>query len=166
MKTRTLVAVSIGAFVLAVGGYAALESQKEAALLKERRDLVTGRLKDPSSVQFRSESFKNDWLCGELNAKNSYGAYSGFKRFLVKDSSAAYIEAIGSVGSDDISRSNYFSEVRLTALKMQNARLAERNAYMRENHKEPAAMPQISDEDAYDHAQEEVFDNLWRERCI
>ena len=43
-------------------------------------------MKDPSSVQFRRVEIKmfkgNRIVCGELNAKNSYGGYVGFKKFI------------------------------------------------------------------------------------
>jgi hypothetical protein len=40
-------------------------------------------LKDPQSVQYREvRSFQSGSVCGEFNAKNSYGAYTGFKPFV------------------------------------------------------------------------------------
>jgi hypothetical protein len=54
------------------------------------KDLLARKMKDPSSVQFRdvyvpekSESGLPA-ICGEYNAKNSYGAYVGFQRFAVR----------------------------------------------------------------------------------
>lgn len=52
---------------------------------------LTARFKDPSSAQFRNvvaygftkPYFKLSYLCGEVNGKNSYGAYNGFKRFFM-----------------------------------------------------------------------------------
>ncbi len=46
-------------------------------------------LKDPSSAQFRdlytiSRGMGDDIICGEINAKNSYGAYVGFRKFYVR----------------------------------------------------------------------------------
>lgn len=42
-------------------------------------------LKDPASAQFRDIKYKADkgaWtMCGEVNAKNSYGAFTGFQKF-------------------------------------------------------------------------------------
>lgn len=49
---------------------------------KEARDFITKDLKDPASTEFRNEVFKDNVLCGELNSKNSYGAYVGFKKFV------------------------------------------------------------------------------------
>lgn len=46
--------------------------------------LITRDLKDPASAQFRELTMVDAGmmvLCGEINAKNSYGAYVGFKRF-------------------------------------------------------------------------------------
>ena len=43
-------------------------------------------MKDPQSVQFRKlrgvkDAKEHEGLCGEMNAKNSYGGYIGFKPF-------------------------------------------------------------------------------------
>ncbi|WP_151832895.1 hypothetical protein [Acinetobacter ursingii] len=43
--------------------------------------LVKEQLRDPESAQF--QNVKNG--CGEVNAKNSYGGYTGFKKFYTKD---------------------------------------------------------------------------------
>lgn len=55
--------------------------------LKLRKEETTKNLKDPSSAQFRNLYISFDkgettpTLCGEINAKNSYGGYVGFRRF-------------------------------------------------------------------------------------
>lgn len=47
---------------------------------------IVAGLKDPDSAQFRSVTSgqKGDqvYYCGEVNAKNSYGGYEGFQRFV------------------------------------------------------------------------------------
>lgn len=51
------------------------------AYAKER---ISARLKDPSAAQFRNlflADKESPTLCGEINGKNSYGAYIGFTRF-------------------------------------------------------------------------------------
>jgi len=61
---------------------------------------VARNLKDPQSAQFRDviKCPAENWLfTGEVNAKNSYGAYNGFKRFYASDS-YSYIE--GTLGDD------------------------------------------------------------------
>lgn len=38
--------------------------------------------KDPKSVQFREVVVTDSMVCGKYNAKNSFGAYAGFQRFV------------------------------------------------------------------------------------
>lgn len=53
---------------------------------KEAQQIVGKLLKDPSSAQYQNVSFvsSKEAVCGEVNAKNSYGAYVGFRRFHVR----------------------------------------------------------------------------------
>lgn len=39
------------------------------------------QLKDPGSAQYQNVSKNPQVICGELNGKNSYGAYDGFEAF-------------------------------------------------------------------------------------
>jgi hypothetical protein len=61
-------------------------------LVKQVKEAARYNLKDPSSAQFRNvvvtQSYHADTgalngvnVCGEINAKNSFGAYTGFKKF-------------------------------------------------------------------------------------
>lgn len=51
---------------------------------------ITKKLKDPNSAMFRSlmvhrgdaPTSGNYFVCGEINSKNSYGGYTGFKPFV------------------------------------------------------------------------------------
>ncbi|RIJ09897.1 hypothetical protein DXT77_15765 [Pseudomonas sp. 91RF] len=46
------------------------------------RTAVADRLKDPDSAKFRNERQVSDGgICGEVNGKNGFGAYSGFAPF-------------------------------------------------------------------------------------
>lgn len=45
------------------------------------KDIVLSSLKDPSSAQFQNVKGS----CGEVNAKNSYGGYIGFRKFYVSN---------------------------------------------------------------------------------
>lgn len=52
----------------------------------EIREALADRLKDPYSAQFRKMRFFDGmgdvWkFCGEVNAKNSYGGYTGYTKF-------------------------------------------------------------------------------------
>ncbi|KRA66338.1 hypothetical protein ASD79_03425 [Caulobacter sp. Root655] len=40
-------------------------------------------LKDPRSAQYEDVRKFGDYVCGRVNAKNSYGAYNGFRKFYV-----------------------------------------------------------------------------------
>lgn len=51
---------------------------------------IAAQLKDPESVQFRNLRSSQaptgaELVCGEFNAKNSFGGYIGFKPFLWSD---------------------------------------------------------------------------------
>jgi hypothetical protein len=62
--------------------------------IEEAQRVVADRMKDPRSVQFRNVATGSlGHVCGELNAKNSYGAYVGFKRFFVDSIGNATIES-------------------------------------------------------------------------
>lgn len=50
----------------------------------DAEETVRRTMKDPSSAQFKgSRKGKNNTICGQVNGKNSFGAYSGFERFIV-----------------------------------------------------------------------------------
>lgn len=61
---------------------------KKVIWVEKGKELVKYRLKDPSSAQFRNVYFVRARVggapttCGEVNAKNSFGAMTGFRRFL------------------------------------------------------------------------------------
>lgn len=51
-------------------------------------------LKDPSSAKFRHvvAMQENAGYCGEVNAKNSYGGYVGYRKFYVIGTTDAYFD--------------------------------------------------------------------------
>ena len=55
--------------------------------VSEAKDAITRDLLDPSAAQFRklhiATGGPDPALCGEINAKNRMGAYTGFKLFYV-----------------------------------------------------------------------------------
>lgn len=56
----------------------------EAAKLTDLRKPILGQLKDPDSAKFSDELISNSGaLCGFVNAKNSYGGYTGNTEFIV-----------------------------------------------------------------------------------
>lgn len=61
-----------------------INSGDTAGFVAEAKAEVSRTFKDPSSAQWRNLYMAKGGmtlLCGEVNAKNSYGAYTGFKRF-------------------------------------------------------------------------------------
>lgn len=58
-------------------------TERESAKAK---DAVTNSLKDPQSAQFRNLTVhEGDAICGEVNARNSFGGYAGFQPFSYAD---------------------------------------------------------------------------------
>lgn len=54
------------------------------SFVQQAKTALTAEFKDPSSAQYRVLFLSGEAmpvLCGEVNAKNSYGAYVGFRRF-------------------------------------------------------------------------------------
>lgn len=95
------VVISISFFVSVSGcgkskqEIAALVAQKKAEELKKQDDAMTAsfqaqtaqQLKDPQSAQFvkvRLNTTKTA-LCGQVNAKNGYGGYVGFRDFIATE---------------------------------------------------------------------------------
>ncbi|WP_088699701.1 hypothetical protein [Halomonas campaniensis] len=69
------------------------ESEEDKA-----KKAVAERLRDPSSAQFRNvkggEKRGMYNVCGEVNGKNSYGAYAGYERFVASNGGKAiYLES-------------------------------------------------------------------------
>lgn len=67
------------------------DAEKKALEEKEKAYLAVllDQLRDPGSAQIRDLRFVNgkggETLCGEVNAKNAYGGYVGFKPFAVTE---------------------------------------------------------------------------------
>lgn len=74
--------------ILSLAGCGPTNSQLEERATKE----IAEHLKDPSSAQFRNVQLRNikadglsksGYVCGEVNAKNAFGAYVGYSRFYI-----------------------------------------------------------------------------------
>lgn len=60
----------------------------EAAYVQRAQDQLVRDFKDPAAARYRNVTLSNrdvPTVCGEVNGKNSYGAYVGFKRFYATD---------------------------------------------------------------------------------
>ena len=83
--------------LLAACGQSEAEKARSAAAMTEiryqrvAREFVTGVLKDPGSAEFRNQR----GFCGEVNSKNSFGGYVGFKRFIAATKDMVVFEKDG-----------------------------------------------------------------------
>lgn len=58
-------------------------------------DGIRARMKDPDSAEFRNSRFYSGGpapaVCGEVNAKNSFGGFTGFERFIASGEDTAFV---------------------------------------------------------------------------
>jgi hypothetical protein len=61
--------------------------REDRALIREAETKMAGRLKDPASAQFTDvlvvRMSGNPMVCGYINAKNSFGGYTGRRAFVM-----------------------------------------------------------------------------------
>lgn len=70
--------------------------------IEKGRAAAAFQLKDPGSAQFRGDYITSiGSVCGEINGKNGFGAYTGFKRYMSSKEKSG--EFIAIVDSDEIS---------------------------------------------------------------
>lgn len=85
MKKLLLLALMAGLVFGGIWGYKQYQ-------IYELKKAASSYMKDPESAQFRNIFMYKDRLCGEINAKNSFGAYTGFTRFIAMQSGLTYFE--------------------------------------------------------------------------
>lgn len=74
---------------LALSGCGSKQAAAGMILVSAAKDAVSAAMKDPQSVEFRNvrtvdlvtEAGTGLIVCGEFNAKNGFGGYSGFEKF-------------------------------------------------------------------------------------
>jgi hypothetical protein len=66
---------------------AAAANADDQQQIEQAKQIAVYELKDPDSAQFRNmdvrDTGKDFAVCGEINAKNSYGGYVGYRQFYV-----------------------------------------------------------------------------------
>jgi len=74
-----------------------LKGNSEDRTIAQAMRVVADSLKDPGSAQFRKVRLvpysQRAVICGEVNGKNSYGGYAGFKRFVASTSEVTFSES-------------------------------------------------------------------------
>lgn len=56
---------------------------------KKAEDAVRKQMIDPASTAFRALEDRNGFVCGEVNSRNRFGGYVGFRRFIYERKSEA-----------------------------------------------------------------------------
>jgi hypothetical protein len=101
MKNLTLALLLSTASAIGVAATAASPTKKatkpmasdDAKLIETAKNAVSYPLIDPSSATFRNIRISPNRVavCGEINAKNSYGGYVGYRPFIyTKDKNGVY----------------------------------------------------------------------------
>lgn len=83
---------------LTVVSIACFAAPGDASFVARAKETLAKELKDPGSVQYRGLFIASRdtpkgaelSLCGEMNAKNSYGGYGGFRPFIATEAGWAY----------------------------------------------------------------------------
>lgn len=73
---------------------------QEIKLQRLVRGFVGANLKDPDSAQFRNQN----GICGEVNAKNSFGAFTGYRRYIAKSERMVILEGDGLISPDEFTK--------------------------------------------------------------
>lgn len=79
MKVKWIGLLAAGLAVAAAG--TAFAKWDDWVELPRLRAGMLGALKDPGSATYRSERIHSGHVCGEVNARNSLGGYTGFVRY-------------------------------------------------------------------------------------
>jgi hypothetical protein len=74
-----------------------LDEQRQQRLLwvEQAKESVRTQLKDAESAEFRNVAIRDykgaPLVCGEVNAKNSFGGYSGYQQFVFAGSMGTFL---------------------------------------------------------------------------
>lgn len=146
------------ALVLA-GGALKYSGWKDA---EKKRAHAVQHMRDPESVQFRNERMTGDgWLCGEMNGKNDYGAYTGFTRFLSHNSEDVWAEGRGYIGAKREGKDAYQLFIETSDAKAEFVKLVNLgNKTIGAEEAEPLSASQIEA-----GAARRLFVNKWEKHC-
>lgn len=132
-------------FLAAVSGGAYSYSKwDEWTVWPELRKPMLNALKDPESAQFRNQFVGRQALCGEVNARNSMGGYTGYARFIA--TGQRFVIEHGGMSS----WTNKSDDVK---------------ALMAALDKELELMRTLNRKPSNEELNTALFKDLWRERC-
>ena len=130
----------------------------DSKLTQQKREFVTQQMRDPGTVQFKDEKLtKQGWLCGQVNSKNAFGAYVGFKRFAARNHDDAWIEGVGYAGkpgADSADRTFEAMDVQIRVL-----------GEILEAKKANPGFLNPSDAQIKSMVEAELFEDRWKKHC-
>jgi hypothetical protein len=89
---KTIIVASLFLYSTTAICEVSMSSIQKEKLISEKQQVISAKLKDPDSAKFRNVFISNltyePTVCGEINAKNSYGAYGGYEIFYVSNDGA------------------------------------------------------------------------------
>lgn len=124
-------------------------------VIPKMREQIQFSMKDPDSAQFRNEKIGvGNALCGEVNSKNGFGAYSGYERFISVNSSSNYLESTGKIETESTEEVVERMDKEIAILKAYNSLPVDIVNNLRPSKERIAKL-----------AIKEVFADKWREFC-
>lgn len=92
-KLNVLWKISIGLILGAIFVFFNVSSNPSKKIEEAAVNIIRDRLNDPESAKFLNVVYRPELgVCGEFNAKNKFGGYVGYKKFLVETPGMTLIE--------------------------------------------------------------------------
>lgn len=128
----------------------------ELFVLPDARRSIAGKLNDPASAEFRNDRvLPNGWHCGEVNAKNEFGGYVGFKRFVSGGKNGiVYLEGHGMLGKES-------TEEAVLILKSATEKMVAFNRIVESG----VQVNRPTKEEFLTRARNDVFESHWKDLC-
>lgn len=164
MKKLIIAVVLIG---VAIGAAFLYEQQETLHEIAAKRAPLLASLKDADSAKFRNEHSVSGtpYLCGEVNSKNTMGAYVGFTRYIsypsgyaIKGYSIESFDANAASASEAIQsviKTVEFKNMELRKV-IENAKTARKAGL---NYQIP------NDQEIQERANLDAFQDLWNQHC-
>ena len=151
--------------ILLITGVILFEKYDQWFVFPGLRVKVSNAMKDPNSTMFSNEKMTaSGWMCGEVNAKNGYGAYAGYKRFFAAPLGDAYVEDIGHIPNKEKLSTNDLLEHSKNLLEDVNSRIAiKANLMAKRKQSEPTK--QLSNDELDDLTMQTWFNERWKSLC-
>ena len=136
---------------------------------RTQRELVASALKDPDSAKFSNEITSTDGsYCAEVNSKNGYGAYGGFKKVISRSKCSVFFvngdfysqESTSDAGVCHSEAHSTDMDIEIAALESMNAaRNSSSTAHDYGEGSNSTPIPSKTD------ARKKIFQKWWRESC-